>query len=56
MCRKSKKIDTTIITRAARRIVGAEITMRIELMMALAGVGNKNNHYILKTANVMAAY
>ena len=48
-----RKIDTTIRNRAARRINGTNITMRVESMMLLADIQSTYNHYILKSAPIL---
>ena len=40
-------------SKAAREIVGTDITMRMEVMAALAGVKGAYTHYAIKTANML---
>ena len=46
------EIDTNILRRAARRIVGANITMRVADMVVLADVRTAQNRFVLKSANI----
>ena len=45
-------MDTSLINKAARSIVGTNIAMREETLMALADVKSTYDHYMLKTANI----
>ena len=45
-----REIDTRFLNKAARRVVGTNITIRTETMMFLADMANAMNHYILKKA------
>ena len=46
-------VDTTILNKAARKVVGAGPTIRTEILYALADMRSMTNHYILKVANIL---
>ena len=46
-------IGTTIINRAARKVIGTGPTIRREILYALADMRSINNHFILKVANIL---
>ena len=48
-----RRIDTQILNRAARKVVGTNITMRIESLMMLADLNGVMDHYIVKNACLM---
>ena len=48
----SRKIDTGLLTRAARRTVGTGPAARREILRALAYTKPFSNHYVRKSANV----
>ena len=48
-----RRIDTGLLTRVSRRIVGTGPTARREILHALADAKSFNNHYIQKSANVL---
>ena len=47
------KIDRSEINVAARKVVGASISAKREILYALAGVRTTHNHYLVKTANML---
>ena len=48
-----RALDTRYLNRAARRVVGTNITMRTETLMFLADLSTAQNQCILKQANVL---
>ena len=48
-----RKIDTTTLNRAARKIIDTNITMRKESTVMLADIRIAHNHFILKSANIL---
>ena len=46
------KINSGILNRAARMVVGTNKSMGIETMMMLAEIRNSHNHFILINANI----
>ena len=47
------QLDRAALNKAARKVVGANITIRIETLMILADMRNTANHVILKTASIL---
>ena len=50
---ESSRIDTLSLKQAARRVVGANVTMRSEKTTFPADIASASNHYIAKAANVL---
>ena len=47
------KVDAGVLNIAARKVLGANISARKEVLYALADVNNVGNHLVLKTANML---
>ena len=51
--RDRSSVDTTILNKAARKVVGTGPTIRREILFALADMKSMTNQYILKAANLL---
>ena len=51
--REAGTADKEILNRAARKIAGTRMTLRLEILMILADVRDTVNHCILKSANIL---
>ena len=51
--RGAGQIDRAVINKTARKVIGTNMTIRIETLMMLADMRNAMNHYLLKTANIL---
>ena len=49
----AEQLDRAVLNKTARKVVGTNQTMRLEILMILADMRSTWNHYIIKTANIL---